>query len=41
MLSTWEQELRGVIRKSDIPFLGLFGDSLSSQVLVGINFHES
>lgn len=36
MLSTWEQELRAVVKKSEAPFLGLLGDALSSQVRVGI-----
>src|SRR5450830_1644473 len=36
MVSTWEQELRAVIQKSDTPFLGLLGDAVSPQVRVGV-----
>lgn len=36
MLSTWEQELRVVIQKSDAPFLGLLGEALSPEVQVGV-----
>ena len=37
MLSTWEGELRGVVQKSDTPFLGLLGDAFSPEVRVGIS----
>ena len=36
MLSTWERELRAVVQKTDTPFLGLLGDSLSPEVRVGV-----
>ena len=36
MLSFWEQELRAVVKKSDTPFLGLLGDTLSPEVRVGV-----
>ena len=36
MLREWEQDLRRVIQKTDAPFLGLMGDSLSSQARTGI-----
>lgn len=37
MLSTWEQELRGVMQRSDTPFLGLMRDAFAPEVRVGIN----
>lgn len=37
MLKTWEQDLRGVLQKSDTPFLGLMRDAFDSEVRVAIN----
>ena len=36
MLSTWEHELRAVVKKSDTPFLGLLGDAFAPEVRMGI-----